>query len=178
LPAGEQALSWLVNPDDTNLETTVGRFSRRDCSPCPSRAQCTRRQVEPRELVLQPRVEDEALRTVRRHEQTEGFKVQYGARAGVESTHTQAVRRSGLRHSRYIGLGKTRLQHVTTAAAVNLIRISEWCAGTPPVKTGCSPLVHWNDSEFATDVIVPTGPPRYHGISPAQSGRWGRRQRR
>ena len=97
-----------------------------------------RRQVEPRELVLQPRVEHEALRHARRHQRTETFKVQYAARAGVESTHAQAVRRSGLRRSRYIGLGKTRLQHIATAAALNLIRISEWCAGTPLAKTRCS----------------------------------------
>ena len=137
-PAGKQSLSWLINPDVTKPETAVVRFSRRDCSPCPSRAQCTRRQVEPRELVLQPRVEHEALFNARRHQQTEAFKVQYAARAGVEGTHAQAVRRSGLRHSRYIGLGKTRLQHVATAAALNLIRISEWCAGTPLAKTRCS----------------------------------------
>jgi transposase len=137
-PAGKQSLSWLINPDVTKPETTVVRFSRRDCSPCPSRDQCTRRQVEPRELVLQPRVEHEALRHARRHQRTETFKVQHAARAGVESTHAQVVRRSGLRRSRYIGLGKTRLQHIATAAALNLIRISEWCAGTPLAKTRCS----------------------------------------
>jgi transposase len=137
-PTGKHSLSWLINPDATKPATTVVRFSRRDCSPCPARSQCTRRQVEPRELVLQPRVEHEALRNARRHQQTEDFKVQYAARAGVEGTHSQAVRRSGLRRSRYIGLAKTRLQHVATAAALNLVRISEWCAGTPLAKTRCS----------------------------------------
>jgi hypothetical protein len=33
---------------------------------CPARPPCTRRQFEPRELVLQPRVEHEALRLARR----------------------------------------------------------------------------------------------------------------
>jgi transposase len=102
------------------------------------RIDCTRRQVEPKELVLQPRLEHEALQTARRHQQTEAFKVQYAARAGVEGTHEQAVRRSGLRRARYIGLNKTRLQHVATAAALNLVRISEWCAGSPLAKTRCS----------------------------------------
>jgi transposase len=137
-PSGKQSYSWLTNPDITKPETAVVRFSRRDCSPCPSRAQCTRRQIEPKELVLQPRLEHEALQTARRHQQTEVFKVQYAARAGVEGTHEQAVRRSGLRRARYIGLDKTRLQHVATAAALNLIRIGEWCAGTPLAKTRCS----------------------------------------
>src|SRR6266540_2065462 len=119
----------------SSTETAVVRFSRRDCSPCPVRSQCTRRQVEPRELVLQPRVEHEALQAARRHQQTEDFKVQYAARAGIEGTHAQAVRRAGLRRSRYIGLAKTRLQHIATAAALNLVRINEWCSGTPLAKT-------------------------------------------
>ena len=55
----------------------------------------------------------------------------YAARAGIESTHAQAVRRSGLRQTRYIGLARTHLQHIATAAALNLIRLGEWWAGTP-----------------------------------------------
>jgi len=137
-PSGKQSLSWLINPDATKPETAVVRFSRRDCSPCPVRSQCTRRQVEPRELVLQPRVEHEALQAARRHQQTEDFKVQYAARAGIEGTHAQAVRRAGLRRSRYTGLAKTRLQHIATAAALNLVRINEWCSGTPLAKTRIS----------------------------------------
>jgi transposase len=43
-----------------------------------------------------------------------------------------------LRRTRYAGLAKTRLQHVATAAAVNLLRISAWSAGTPFAKTRCS----------------------------------------
>jgi hypothetical protein len=38
-PAGKQSFSWLTNPDVTKPETTVVRFSRRDCSlalPAPS----------------------------------------------------------------------------------------------------------------------------------------------
>jgi hypothetical protein len=40
----------------------------------------------------------------------------------------------GLRHSPYIGLAKTRLQHVITAAAINLVRVAEGFAG--PRVTG------------------------------------------
>src|SRR6266700_3789806 len=145
-PAGKQSLSWLINPDITKPETAVVRFSRRDCSPCPSRAQCTRRQVEPRELVLQPRVEHEALRTARHHQQTAAFRVQYAARAGIESAHAQAVRRCGLRQARYIGLARTHLQHIATAAAINIIRLGEWWAGTPPGTTRRS---HFADLQLA-----------------------------
>jgi transposase len=134
-PIGKPSLSWLVNPDATKPETVVVRFSRRDCSPCPARSQCTRRQVEPRELVLQPRVEHEALWTARQRQQTEAFKVRYAARAGIESSHAQGVRRCGMRQTRYIGLARTHLQHIATAAAINVIRLGEWWAGTPPGRT-------------------------------------------
>ena len=36
------------------------------------------------------------------------------------------------------GWRKTHLQHVITAAAVNLVRIADWQSGVPPAKTRCS----------------------------------------
>ncbi len=57
------------------------------------------------------------------------------AGTGIEGTHAQAVARCGLRRARYRGLAKTRLQHVATAAALNLIRMGEWLAGTPLAGT-------------------------------------------
>lgn len=47
----------------------------------------------------------------------------YRARAGIEGTFSQAVRISGLRQARYRGLKQTHLQHVATAAAVNVARL-------------------------------------------------------
>jgi transposase len=35
-------------------------------------------------------------------------------------------------------LAKTRLQHVITAAAINVVRIAEWHDGTPTAKTRMS----------------------------------------
>jgi hypothetical protein len=40
-----------------------------------------------------------------------------------------------LRRARYIGLAKTQLQHVVTAAAMNLVRLGAWLAGTPLART-------------------------------------------
>ena len=62
----------------------------------------------------------------------------YAARAGIEGTHAQAIHRCGLRRYRYIGLAKAHLQHVITAATVNLVRVAEWFAGTPVAETRCS----------------------------------------
>ena len=69
---------------------------------------------------------------------TDEFCKSYAARAGIESTHAQAVRRCGLRRTRYRGLAKTHLQNVITAAAINLLRIAAWASGTPLAPTRCS----------------------------------------
>jgi len=137
-PAGKENVSWLpaARPDE-GMAFEV-RFARRDCTPCPLRARCTRAKREPRIIWLQPRERFEALQGARRHQQTAAFQASYAARAGIEGTHAQAISRCGLRRCRYIGLAKTRLQHVLTAVAVNLVRVAEWCAGTPVAKTRCS----------------------------------------
>jgi transposase len=45
-----------------------------------------------------------------------------------------------LRRSRYIGQHKTHLQHVATAAAMNLVRLDRWLGGIPHAKTRRSPF--------------------------------------
>jgi transposase len=133
-PAGHPSGSWL--PKTTVPGVVVeARFSAKDCTPCPHRAQCTRSKKEPRIIGLQPRDQYEALQTTREVQTTGAFRQQYAARAGVESTHEQAIRRCGLRQCRYIGLAKTHLQHVVTATAINLIRVGDWLAGTPIAPT-------------------------------------------
>ena len=46
-----------------------------------------------------------------------------------------------LRRARYIGLAKVHLQHVLTAAALNLVRVAAWLAGTPLARTRQSAFV-------------------------------------
>ena len=53
----------------------------------------------------------------------------------------QAVRRCGLRRCRYVGLAKAHLQHVLTAAAVNLVRLAAWLTGEPLARTRQSRFV-------------------------------------
>jgi transposase len=137
-PAGKQSLSWLPNTWPENGMVFEARFARKDCPPCSLRPRCTRAKNEPRIIGLQAREHHEALQGARRDQTTEAFQQKYAARAGIEGTHAQAIRRCGLRRCRYIGLAKTHLQHVITAAAVNLIRIADWYSGTAPAKTRCS----------------------------------------
>ena len=53
-------------------------------------------------------------------------------------TLSQGVRAFGLRRARYRGLAKTNLQHVATAAALNLDRIAAWFSGRPLAPTRTS----------------------------------------
>ncbi len=45
-----------------------------------------------------------------------------------------------LRRSRYIGQERTQLQHVATAAAINVVRFIRWLDGVPHAKTRQSPF--------------------------------------
>ena len=53
----------------------------------------------------------------------------------------QGTRSFGLRRSRYIGLAKTHLQHLATAAAMNLTRVAVWfMEKKPKAQTRRSPF--------------------------------------
>jgi transposase len=137
-PLGKESISWLPNTYPKNGMVFEARFARKDCTPCPSRSRCTKSEKEPRIIALLPREQHEALQATRRAQGTEEFRSRYAARAGIEGTHEQAIRRCGLRRCRYIGEAKAHLQHLLTAAAINLVRLSDWWAGTPLAGTRCS----------------------------------------
>ena len=134
-PAGKRSISWLPNTYPKNGMVFEARFARKDCTPCPLRARCTRAKLEPRIIGLQAREHYEALHAARHRQTTPEFRARYAPRAGIEATHEQAVRRCGLRHARYLGLAKTHLQHIVTAVAINLVRLGEWWAGRAKAPT-------------------------------------------
>lgn len=134
-PAGRTSCSWRERPDRYGGKEIQIKFAKRDCSPCPQRAQCTQTASERRLLTIQPEVEFRALQEARRQESEPGFKKRYAARAGIEGTISQAVRRSDLRRARYVGQAKTHLQNVCTAVALNLVRLWNWLAETPLATT-------------------------------------------
>jgi transposase len=108
-------------------------FAAVDCRRCPSHTRCTTQAR--RTLTLHPQAHEEALRAARERELTPAFALAYAQRAGVESAHAQGLRLCGLRRSRYVGLAKTHLQHILTAVALNLVRLSAWLSGTPLAPT-------------------------------------------
>jgi transposase len=57
---------------------------------------------------------------------------------GGEGTISQGVRACGLRRSRYVGEAKTHLQHLATAAAINVNRIGSWLLDKPREQTRTS----------------------------------------
>ena len=137
-PAGKESISWLPHTWPQGGMAFEARFARRDCFSCALRPRCTRGKREPRIIGLQEREHFEALHGARRHQETAAFRASYAARAGIEGTHAQAIRRCGLRRCRYAGLAKAHLQNVLTAAAINLVRVTEWLAGIPVARTRCS----------------------------------------
>jgi transposase len=82
----------------------------------------------------------QALLDARQREDTAAFKEAYRHRAGIEGTHSQAVRTMGLRRSRYFGLPKTHLAHVAIATAINIVQLSSWLRGDAPEQTRTSPF--------------------------------------
>jgi transposase len=138
-PMGNVSLPWrLLCPTKAPHQPVFfTRFRKADCAACPARARCTRGQ-SPRSLTILPQAEFDALRHARQRQQTEAFAQQYAKRAGIEGTLSQAVSRAGLRRSRYIGLAKTHLQHVLTAAALNIVRLVNWFNEVPRARTRVS----------------------------------------
>jgi len=67
----------------------------------------------------------------------QGLK-EYKKRAGIEGMISQGVRAFRMRRSRYIGRAKSHLQHLATAAAINLERVADWFAGVGCEKTRTS----------------------------------------
>lgn len=71
-------------------------------------------------MTIRPEQQYKALQIARQRETTTDYKQEYDRRAGIEGTLSQGVRAHGLRRARYVGLAKTHLQHLMTAAAINL----------------------------------------------------------
>jgi hypothetical protein len=113
-------------------------FADRDCQACRSREKCTSSKRARRMLTVRPQAQYEALQRAREREQTPEFAREYAGRAGIEGTLWQWIRVCALRRSRYVGQAKTHLQHLLTAAALNLLRIAQWLLERPRATTRVS----------------------------------------
>jgi transposase len=137
-PQGKLSSAWSPQLDQAGT-SYISVWSRKaDCAACTARPLCTRAAHQARHLKLQPRAEHEALKAARERLATKEGRRRYARRAGIEGTLSQGVRAFGLRRARYRGLAKTHLQHVATAAAINLARVGDWFRTVPRAATRTS----------------------------------------
>jgi transposase len=126
-----QSSSWWSPASQRGTDAIVIKFAASTCRLCPVRDQCTR-STSPRygrQLTVPPAEVHQAQLSARAAQNTKDWQARYAIRAGVEGTIRQGVAACGMRRARYRGLPKTRLEHVYSAVALNLIRLD----------------AHWND---------------------------------
>jgi hypothetical protein len=90
------------------------------CADCPLRSQCVAPKQKHRMIVVGEH--HSALQARRLEQQTQPFKQRMKHRNGIEGTQSELVRGHGLRHARYRGLVKVRLQNYLIGAACNVKR--------------------------------------------------------
>jgi transposase len=137
-PQGKLSSTWSPHRDRVGEPYILVSFAKADCDVCSARALCTRAKDQARRLRLHRQAEHEALKAARERLATKDGRRLYARRAGIEGTLSQGVRVFGLRRSRYRGLAKTHLQHVATAAAINLERLAAWFQALPRAATRTS----------------------------------------
>jgi transposase len=124
-----QTSTWWHPTRQRGREVIVVKFAARTCQPCPARDQCTRSTSAKfgRQFTIPAAREvHHAQQAARAAQAATDWPARYAIRAGVEGTIHQAIAVCGMRRARYRGLGKTHLQHVFTAVALNLIRLDAW----------------------------------------------------
>ena len=125
-PLGKLSGTWKPRFNRYQQPVIHVAFPKADCQNCPSLSDCTKAKCGYRTLTLRSEEFHKTLVKARARQKTKDFKKQYAKRAGVEGTISQGTRAFGLRRCRYRGFPKTRLQHIVTACALNLVRIWEW----------------------------------------------------
>ena len=130
-PQDKVSTVWKTSRDRHGKDVIHVEFDRKECAACACRPSCTRSKTSGRELTLRPEEQHKALQAARQRQETKAFRKQYGLRCGIEGTLSQGVRGFALRRCRYIGEQKTHLQHLATAAAMNLVRVMVWLMEIP-----------------------------------------------
>lgn len=140
-PGGKTSAHYGERKTWRGTPNVVFAFRIEDCQPCPLRTRCTRAENVGRTLTVYPQEEYAVQEQARQRQTTTEFKQLYQQRAGIEGTISAAVRAHDVRHARYVGLKRTHLQHIATAAAINVSRAVNWLAGQRPNTTRRSPLL-------------------------------------
>jgi hypothetical protein len=136
-PEGHSSISWTPAIDNRHTAVFKGKFSIKDCQPCPSRNQCirSRQRYQRRTMTIRPKDALLALSAQRERERTPAYAAEDERRVGIEATISQCVRSLRLRRSRYFGAARTHLSHVLTVAGLDVMRVADWLAGIPQAGT-------------------------------------------
>jgi hypothetical protein len=126
-PQGQSSSAWTPCVQDGTAKIVV-TFPALACIRCPTRDLCTRRKKGGRQVTVPPQQVYEVQLKARAEQGTKAWHARYAIRAGVEGTINQALD-LGIRRARYRGIDKTRLHHVLTACALNLIRLDAYWNG-------------------------------------------------
>ena len=137
-PQGQLSTGWKTSRDRNRNAVVKIAFPATTCASCSARRACTRARTAGRELTVRTEAAHTALQAARKQQLTAAFWQAYAARAGIEGTLSQGIRRCDLRQARYVGEAKTRLQHLLIATALNLIRAVNWLLETPRARTRLS----------------------------------------
>ena len=126
-PQGQVSKGWH-GPYPTSSPTAapliVARFTKAQCQPCPVRAKCTTSRDAARNVGFPPRELHELQLRNRAERQEPAWHKRYAVRSGIEGTVCEFAHGHGMRRCRYRGQAKAHLQHVLTAIAVNIERLS------------------------------------------------------
>jgi transposase len=127
-PQGQVSNGWhgpypTSSPDAAPL--IVARFTKGQGQPCPARAACTTSGDGKRTVGFPPRELYELQVRNRADQQDPAWRRRYAVRSGIEGTVCEFAHGHGMRQCRYRGQPKAHLQHVLTAIAVNIERLSQ-----------------------------------------------------
>ncbi|MFJ9180609.1 transposase [Streptomyces sp. NPDC102360] len=122
LPRGQSTTSWVQTP--AMAPYIASHFRPRQCDPCPVRASCTRGRAA-RSVYFLPQHLHELQARNRADQQDPAWRKLYALRSGAEGTVAELALGHQARRCRYHGLPKTHVQHVLTAIAVNIERLTE-----------------------------------------------------
>lgn len=120
-PNGQVSGNWQDLPVAEPTKVTV-RFDARQCGRCSERAKCTPGPF--RSLYFPTRRLHELQTKNRADQQDADWRRLYGRRSGAEVTIEEFADSHRGRRCRYRGLTKTHVQHVLTALAINVERLS------------------------------------------------------
>jgi hypothetical protein len=136
-PHGRGSISWTPAVDNRHTAVSKIKFSSTDCGRCPCQTHGirSRRKYARRTITVRPNDQQLALQARRAQARTREYAITYAHRAGIEGTISERGRAHGMRRSRYVGLQRTHLAHVLSAAAINLMQVGSWLTDTPRAQT-------------------------------------------